>query len=106
MIWHCVCIHLRLQRYIFLLTFCYIIALTFLVLLIFYVTLQKFTNVSDNKQLQIRNSTADFLIFTRQNGKVTHEIAKTFAESEFDKYRLIQDKTYRSDFDKLIEQMQ
>ncbi len=37
--------------------------------MIFYVTLQKFTNVSDNKQLQIRNSTADFLIFTRQNGE-------------------------------------
>ncbi|MCL2681980.1 MAG: virulence RhuM family protein [Bacteroidales bacterium] len=39
-------------------------------------------------------------------GKVTHEIAKTFAESEFDKYRVIQDKTYQSDFDKLIEQIE
>jgi hypothetical protein len=36
-------------------------------------------------------------------GKVTHEIAKAFAESEFEKYRVIQDKTYRSDFDKLLE---
>jgi len=38
-------------------------------------------------------------------GKVTHEIAKTFAESEFDKYRVIQDKNYQSDFDKLVESL-
>ena len=37
-------------------------------------------------------------------GKVTHEIAKAFAESEFEKYRVIQDKTYVSDFDRLVEQ--
>jgi hypothetical protein len=39
-------------------------------------------------------------------GSVSHEIAKAFAESEFEKYRVIQDKTYQSDFDKLIEQTQ
>jgi len=39
-------------------------------------------------------------------GKITHEIAKTFAESEFEKYRVIQDKTYQSDFDKLIAKTQ
>ncbi|GHS98518.1 toxin Fic [Bacteroidia bacterium] len=37
-------------------------------------------------------------------GKITHEIAKAFAESEFEKYRVIQDKTYISDFDKLLIQ--
>jgi hypothetical protein len=36
-------------------------------------------------------------------GKVTQTIAKTFAESEFDKYRVIQDKKYESDFDKKIK---
>jgi hypothetical protein len=40
----------------------------------------------------------------QDNGKVTHEIAKAFAENEFEKYRVIQDKTYKSDFDKLLEQ--
>ena len=35
-------------------------------------------------------------------GKVTHEIAKAFAESEFEKYRVIQDQLYESDFDKLV----
>ena len=38
-------------------------------------------------------------------GKVTAEIAKAFAESEFEKYRAIQDKNYKSDFDKLLEEI-
>ena len=32
-------------------------------------------------------------------GSVSHEIAKAFAESEFEKYRVLQDNTYQSDFD-------
>jgi len=35
-------------------------------------------------------------------GKVTATIAKAFAESEFEQYRVIQDKQYLSDFDRLI----
>lgn len=38
----------------------------------------------------------------RDKGKVTAAIAKAFAESEFEKYRVIQDRLYQSDFDKLI----
>ena len=37
-------------------------------------------------------------------GKVSHEIAKAFAESEFEKYRIVQDKLFKSDFDKLIDE--
>ena len=36
-------------------------------------------------------------------GKVTAEIAKAHAETEFEKYRIIQDRLFQSDFDKLIE---
>ena len=36
------------------------------------------------------------------SGKVTHEIAKEFAESEFEKYRIIQDRLYESDFDRFV----
>lgn len=36
-------------------------------------------------------------------GKVTAEIAKAFAESEFEKYRVMQDKLFESDFDKHIK---
>ena len=35
-------------------------------------------------------------------GRVSAEIAKSFAESEFEKYRVIQDRLFESDFDKLI----
>lgn len=38
------------------------------------------------------------------HGKVTHEIAKAFAESEFEKYRIIQDRLYESDFDAYISE--
>lgn len=36
-------------------------------------------------------------------GKVTAEIAKAHAESEFEKYRVIQDRLYQSDFDRLLQ---
>jgi len=36
-------------------------------------------------------------------GKVTAEIAKAHAESEFEKYRIIQDRLFESDFDKVIK---
>lgn len=35
-------------------------------------------------------------------GKVKAEVAKAFAESEFEKYRIVQDRLYSSDFDKLV----
>jgi len=39
-------------------------------------------------------------------GKVTAQIAKEFAISEFEKYKVIQDKSYKSDFDKLLENIE
>ena len=38
----------------------------------------------------------------RDKGKVTAAIAKAFAESEFEQYRVIQDRLYQSDFDRLV----
>lgn len=35
-------------------------------------------------------------------GRVTHEIAKAFAESEFEKYRFVQDQLFESDFDRFL----
>lgn len=35
-------------------------------------------------------------------GKVTAEIAKLHAETEFEKYRIIQDRIFMSDFDKYM----
>ncbi len=33
-------------------------------------------------------------------GKISAEFAKEFAESEFEKYRVIQDRLFQSDFDR------
>jgi hypothetical protein len=38
-------------------------------------------------------------------GKVSAEIAKTFAENEFEKYRVIQEQLFESDFDKDIKRL-
>ena len=38
----------------------------------------------------------------QNKGKVTAAIAKAFAESEFEQYRVIQDQLYQSDFDRLV----
>lgn len=39
------------------------------------------------------------------SGKVTAEIAKSFAESEFEKYRIVQDRLFQSDFDKFAKEL-
>jgi len=39
----------------------------------------------------------------RDAGKITAKIAKDHAESEFEKYRAIQDELFRSDFDRFVE---
>ena len=38
-------------------------------------------------------------------GKVTQEIAKAFAESEYEKYRVVQDRLFESDFDRHIKKL-
>lgn len=39
----------------------------------------------------------------QDSGRVTHEIAKSFAESQFEKYRIVQDKLFQSDFDRFLK---
>lgn len=39
-------------------------------------------------------------------GRVTAEIARTHAESEFEKYRIVQDRLFESDFDRLVKQLE
>ena len=47
---------------------------------------------------------ADDLDILKEAGKISHEIACDKALSEFEKYRIKQDKLYKSDFDLLIEE--
>lgn len=42
----------------------------------------------------------------QDTGKVTAEIAKAHAESEFEKYRIVQDRLFESDFDRLLKQIE
>jgi hypothetical protein len=39
------------------------------------------------------------------SGKVTAKIAKDFTESEFEKFRIVQDRLFESDFDREIKQL-
>lgn len=39
-------------------------------------------------------------------GKISAELAKSFAEGEFEKYRVIQDRLFESDFDLVIKQLE
>lgn len=53
------------------------------------IRLNKFIDATDREILQ-------------NAGKVTAEIAKAHAETEFEKYRIVQDRLFESDFDKLV----
>ena len=57
------------------------------------VRLNRFVEMTDRKVLQ-------------DAGRVTAELAKNFAESEFEKYRTVQDRLFESDFDRLLKQIE
>jgi len=42
----------------------------------------------------------------QNSGKVTAKLAKEHSESEFEKYRIIQDRLFESDFDRVILQLE
>jgi len=45
---------------------------------------------------------ADDRDILKDAGKISHEIACDKALTEFEKYRVVQDRLYQSDFDKLL----
>lgn len=55
-----------------------------------------------SKRIDMILEAGDNAILTKA-GSVTTEFAKSFAETEFEKYRVIQDKLFSSDFDKFTE---
>lgn len=57
------------------------------------IRLNRFIEAADRKILQ-------------DAGKVTAEIAKAHAESEFEKYRIVQDRLFESDFDRLVKKIE
>ncbi len=61
--------------------------------------------VLSDSELQEDSVIRNFRI-TAADGKVTAEIAKAHAESEFEKYRLVQDWLFESDFDRVMKQIE
>jgi hypothetical protein len=43
--------------------------------------------------------------FLQDAGRVSAELAKAHAESEFEKYRIVQDRLFESDFDRMLKQL-
>lgn len=41
----------------------------------------------------------------KDSGKLSHEIATKIAEDQYEKYRIIQDQLYESDFDKIVQRL-
>ena len=42
----------------------------------------------------------------KNKGSISHAMAIQKAESEYDKYKIIQDKKYVSDFDRLVKEIE
>ena len=51
-------------------------------------------------------SLADDREVLQDAGKITAEIAKTKAETEFEKYRVVQDRIFMSDYDKYLLELE
>ncbi len=49
---------------------------------------------------------ADDLEVLKDAGKISAQLAKMHAETEFEKYRVVQDRLYQSDFDRYLKQIQ
>ena len=47
---------------------------------------------------------ADDLEVLKDAGKISAQLAKMHAETEFEKYRVVQDRLYQSDFDRYLEE--
>lgn len=63
--------------------------------------------ISEQFKPKVHEHTAAELIDERVDiGKITAEIAKAKAETEFEKYRVIQDRIFMSDFDKYMLELE
>ena len=65
-------------------------------------TTEKISVVQQEGAREVRRNTLFYNLdaLLPDAGKVTAEYAKEFAETEFEKYRVVQDRLFQSDFDK------
>lgn len=64
---------------------------------------RKIKNMAVVKEYFTTKSERDIL---ENPGTVSQAIAKSFAESEFEKYRIVQDRLFESDFDKMAKKLE
>ena len=57
------------------------------------------------ERLDIFLAAADDREVLQDAGRITAEIAKLHAETEFEKYRIVQDRLFKSDYDRYVEQV-
>ncbi|MDO8770931.1 MAG: RhuM family protein [Burkholderiaceae bacterium] len=62
--------------------------------------------VMDDERIKAGGSVLTDREVLQDAGKVSAEIAKAHAESEFEKYRIVQDRLFESDFDRLLKQIE
>lgn len=73
-------------------------------------TIRKFRIVQMESKRQVHrkvnpyNLQADDLEVLKNPGAISSEIAKEHAETEFEKYRIVQDRLYQSDYDRFLEE--
>ena len=58
------------------------------------------------RELYLHILMADDREILKDAGKITAEIAKTKAETEFEKYRVIQDRLFMSDYDRYLLELE
>ena len=61
---------------------------------------------ADGKSYDTRDCGPVAIIVMDYASKVTAELAKVHAESEFEKYGIVQDRLFESDFDRLLKQLE
>jgi hypothetical protein len=62
-------------------------------------------NMKKEKDIMIRSSTSEYLTYydlLQNAGKISMEIARTYAETEWEKFRIVQDRLFESDFDRFL----
>jgi hypothetical protein len=70
-------------------------------------TIKGFAMVQNKLHWAIHGQAAAEVIYHRADAdKVTAEIAHTHVESEFEKYRIVQDRLYVSDFDTEVQKLE
>jgi len=65
--------------------------------------LHKFKMKGIDEWKEILSFIASTRLFLLDIGKVSHEVAEALALKEYEKYRVVQDKNYISDFDREVK---